>query len=193
MNQCQLLPYERTVQLVKDLFSRTSTDQLTFYGLHARLGKGAMDDLGILPHYTGCAVHDHWKSPCAQRKCAFSREHGWVDSHHLRELIYLAEQENIGWAKSMVDLLLEAKKTSESTTENCLAKDSSELASILLRYDGLLEKGLAQEIPLPTTQSKKKRRGRPKQSKAKNLLDRLRDFKDQVLAFLVHPRPFFEN
>ncbi len=241
LNQYQLLPYERTVQLVEDLFSRTisqgtlsawntacfedlesteesirqailasevvhfdetgirkqgklhwlhtaSTEQLTSYGLHARRGKEAMDELGILEHYTGYAVHDHWKS-----YFLFSCEHALCNAHHLRELTYLAEQENLDWAKSMIALLLEAKKASESMPENCLAEDSVELASISLRYDGLLDKGLAQDIPPPAAKPKTKKRGRPKQSKAKNLLDRLRDFKDQVLAFLVHPRVPFDN
>jgi transposase len=236
-----LLPYERTVQLVEDLFSRTisqgtlcdwntacfqhlesteerirqailasevvhfdetgirkqgklhwlhaaGTEQLTFYGLHARRGKEAMDDLGILKHYTGCAVHDHWKS-----YFSFSCKHSLCNAHHLRELTYLAEQEKLDWAKSMADLLLEAKKASESMPENCLAKDSSELASIRLRYDGLLQKGLAQDIPPPVAKSKKKKRGRAKQSKSKNLLDRLRDFKENVLAFLTHPLIPFDN
>jgi len=238
LNQYQLLPYERTVQFVEDLFSRTisqgtlyawntacfehlesaeenirqailaspvvhfdetgirkqgklhwlhtaSTEQLTSYGLHARRGKEAMDDLGILPHYTGCAVHDHWKS-----YFTFSCEHSLCNAHHLRELTYLAEQEKQAWAKPMIDLLLEAKKASESMPENCLSEDASELASLLLRYDGLIQKGLAQNLPSPEEKLKKKKRGRPKQSKAKNLLDRLRDFKDQVLAFLIHPRRF---
>jgi len=241
LNQYQLLPYQRTVQLVEDLFSRTisqgtlsdwntacfenlesteesirktilasevvhfdetgirkqgklhwlhtaSTEQLTFYGLHARRGKEAMLDLGILEHYTGCAVHDHWKS-----YFAFSCEHSLCNAHHLRELTYLAEQEKQDWAKSMIALLLEAKKASESMPENCLAEDSSELESILLRYDGLIQEGLAQNLPLPEAKPRKKKRGRPKQSKAKNLLDRLRDFKDQALAFLVHSRVPFDN
>ncbi len=135
-----------------------STEQLTSYGLHARRGKEAMDELGILPTYTGCAVHDHWN-----------------------------------WAEPRIALLLEAKKASESMPENCLPEDSSELESILLRYDGLIQKGLVQNLPSPGEKSKKKKRGRPKQSKAKNLLDRLRDFKDQVLAFAVHPRVPFDN
>lgn len=241
LNQYQLLPYERTVQLVEDLFSRTisqgtlydwnracfenlesseerirqailasevvhfdetgirkqgklhwlhaaSTEQLTFYGLHARRGKEAMDELGILPHYTGRAVHDHWKS-----YFTFSCEHSLCNAHHLRELTYLAEQEKQDWAKPMIALLLEAKKASESMPENCLAEGSSELTSILLRYDALIQEGLAQNLPSPEEKSGKKKRGRPKQSKAKNLLDRLRDFKDQVLAFLVHPRVPFDN
>ena len=241
LNQYQLLPYERTVEVARDLFSRTisqgtlygwnaacfqnlesteeqirqailasevvhfdetgirqqgklhwlhtaGTERLTFYGLHARRGKEAMDELEVLPHYTGYAVHDHWKS-----YFSFSCKHSLCNAHHLRELTYLAEQEKLGWAKSMIALLLEAKKASEAMPENCLAKDSSELASILLRYDGLLEKSLAQDISLPVAKSKKKKRGRPKQTKAKNLLDRLRDFKENVLAFLIHPRVPFDN
>ncbi len=241
LNQYQLLPYQRTVQLVEDLFSRTisqgtlydwnfacfqnlestekricqailasevvhfdetgirqqrklhwlhaaSTEQLTFYGLHARRGKEAMLDLGILEHYTGCAVHDHWKS-----YFTFSCSHSLCNAHHLRELTYLVEQEEQDWAKSMIALLLEAKKASEAMPENCLAADSSELASIHLRYDALIQEGLDQNIPSPEKKSKNKRRGRPKQSKAKNLLDRLRDFRDQVLAFLTHPLIPFDN
>jgi transposase len=241
LNQYQLLPYERTVQLVADLFSRTisqgtlyawntacfenlesteerirqailasevvhfdetgirqqgklhwlhtaSTEQWTLYGLHGRRGTEAMDEIGILPHYTGCAVHDHWKS-----YFTFPCEHALCNAHHLRELTYLAEQDKQDWAESMIALLLEAKKASESTPENCLAKDSSELASILLRYDALIQAGLAQNLPPPEESPKKKKRGRPKQSKAKNLLDRLRDFKENVLAFLTHPLIPFDN
>ena len=164
-----------------------STERLTFYGLHARRGKEAMDELGILPNYTGCAVHDHWKS-----YFQFSCNHSLCNAHHLRELTYLAEQEQQSWATSMIELLLEAKKTCEATSENCLAENSAELASIRVRYDALITKGLAQKLPPPETSDKKKR-GRRKQSKAKNLLDRLRDFKTETLAFLIHPLIPFDN
>jgi len=240
LNQYQLLPYERTCQLVEDLFSHTisqgalcnwnaecyrnlesteeqilqailasevvhfdetgirqqgklhwlhtaGTKHLTFYGLHARRGKEAMNELGVLPNYTGCAVHDHWKS-----YFTFSCDHSLCNAHHLRELIYLAEQEQQDWATSMIELLLEAKETCEATSENCLAEDSAELASIRLRYDALIAKGLARNIPPPENVGKKKR-GRRKQSKAKNLLDRLRDFKTETLAFLTHPLIPFDN
>ena len=179
LNQYQLLPYERTVQLVEDLFSRTisqgslyawnaacfqnlesteqrisqailasevvhfdetgirqqgkshwlhtaSTAKLTFYGLQARRGKEAMDEPGILPHYTGCAVHDHWKS-----YFMFSCEHSLCNAHHLRELTYLVEQEQQHWAGSMIALLPEAKhvpgakQASEALPENCLAEVKS--------------------------------------------------------------------
>jgi len=163
------------------------TKRFTYYGLHARRGTEAMIALGILENYTGCAVHDHWKS-----YFTFSCDHSLCNAHHLRELTYLAEQEQQGWAASMIELLLEAKEICEATSENCLAEDSAELASIRLRYDALIAKGLAQNLP-PPQRLEKKKRGRRKQSKAKNLLDRLRDFKTEVLAFLAHPLIPFDN
>jgi transposase len=39
-----------------------STERLTDYTVHARRGQAAMDAAGILPGFTGRAVHDHWKS-----------------------------------------------------------------------------------------------------------------------------------
>lgn len=240
LNQYQLLPYERTCQLVEDLFAHTisqgtlsnwnaecyrnlksteeqirqailasevvhfdetgirrqgklhwlhtaGTERLTYYGLHARRGTEAMDEQSILPNYTGCAVHDHWKS-----YFKYSCDHSLCNAHHLRELTYLAEQEQQGWATSMIELLLEAKDTCEATSENCLAENSAELASIRLRYDALIAKGLAQNLP-PPQRLEQKKRGRRKQSKAKNLLDRLRDFKTETLAFLTQSLIPFDN
>jgi len=240
LNQYQLVPYDRTCELVKDLFSQTisqgtlsnwnkesfrnlesieeqicqgllasevvhfdetgirsegklhwlhaaCTERLTFYGLHAKRGKEAMDAFGLLGNYTGCAVHDHWKS-----YFQFSCDHSLCNTHHLRELTYLAEQDQQDWAEELIKLLLEAKELCEATFDNCLAEDSVELASISLQYDALLAKGFAQDRPPPTKTGKKKR-GRPKQSKAKNMLDRLRDFKPEVLAFLTHPLIPFDN
>ena len=164
------------------------TERLTFYELHARRGKEAMLDMGILEHFTGWAVHDHWKS-----YFALGCPHALCNAHHLRELIYLVEQEEQAWARSLIDLLLEAKAASEALPENCLAQDSVQCQAIYLRYDTLIQTGLAQNLPPPAAIGQKKKRGRPKQFKAKNLLDRLQEFKENVLAFLTDPLVPFDN
>ena len=93
----------------------------------------------------------------------------------------------------MIDLLLDAKKISEAMPANCLAEDWPEAISISDRYDALIQIGFAQNLPPPPLEGEKKKRGRPKQSKAKNLLDRLGDFKENTLAFMYHGMVPFDN
>jgi len=87
----------------------TSSESATFFGLHTKRGREAVDDIGILPKYRGSIVHDHWH-------CYFSYQqvkHGLCNVHHLRELKYVYEQEKSAWAKEMSDLLLKAKNIAE--------------------------------------------------------------------------------
>ena len=64
------------------------------------------------------------------------------------------------------------------------------------RYDAIVKRGLDHETtlqfvnPLPP---KPKKRGRPKQSKAKNLLDRLESYKTETLRFMTDFRVPFDN
>jgi transposase len=39
-----------------------ATSQLTYYGPHPSRGKKALEAMGILPHFTGVALHDNWSA-----------------------------------------------------------------------------------------------------------------------------------
>ena len=58
------------------------TDRYTRYHLDPRRGKTAMDAAGVLPSFTGVAVHD---GLAAYRQYTAAK-HGLCNVHHLREL-----------------------------------------------------------------------------------------------------------
>jgi transposase len=164
------------------------TRWLTFYGVHPKRGKDGMQAVGILPKFTGVAVHDHWKSYFTFKHC----QHALCNIHHLRELRFIHEQYEQPWPQEMATLLLDIKEAVETAKVHQKTTLSAEQ---LLRfgqcYDELIAQGLEANpppaIPLP------KKRGRKKQSPPKNLLDRLQQFKPQTLAFMHDFRIPFDN
>ncbi len=82
------------------------------------------------------------------------------------------------WAKQMQALLIEFAKAVEDA-EGCLLPD--EAKRWRLRYRWLLKKTEA-ECPPPDESQRKGKRGRLKRSKARNLLERLRDFEPDLLS-----------
>jgi len=156
-----------------------STPHVTWYYAHKRRGREAMDAAGILAHYRGCAVHDFWKS-----YFDYGCNHALCNSHLLRELIFLWEEQNQEWAKEMIDHLLGIK---EAVAMACAAGLSalplSELDRFLKDYERIVQVGYAQN-PVAEPAPGPKRRGRRKQSKARNLLGRFRDYSDGILAFM---------
>jgi len=83
-----------------------STRLLTWYYAHKRRGCEAMD-AGILADYRGRAVHDCWKS-----YFDYDCDHALCNSHLLRELTFLWEEQDQNWAKDMMDHLLGIKAAS---------------------------------------------------------------------------------
>lgn len=53
--------------------------QAVYYTAHEKRGLEAMSSAGILPAFTGVAVHDHWKSYWHFKECL----HALCNSHHL--------------------------------------------------------------------------------------------------------------
>ena len=169
-----------------------ATERLTDYTVHAQRGQTAMDDAGVLPEFKGRAMHDHWKPYFGYEAC----RHALCNAHHLRELPFIKNQYGQRWAAMMADLLLEIKKAVETTQEKGGEVLPAEaLARFDQRYDLILNAGYAVNPRLPplTAGKKPKQRGRPAQTPPLNLLNRLRDFKPQTLAFMADFRVPFDN
>ena len=164
-----------------------STEGLTCYGWHTKRGKEATDTLGILPRFEGRAVHDGWGS-YFQYGC----DHALCNAHHPRELTFVQEQDGQSWAGDMKELLLEVKARVEQA-KAAGAEDLNEATrrEFEVRYQRILAQGMAATPPLEPRPPGK--RGRRKQSKAKNLLDRLAAHQQSVLAFMEDFRVPFDN
>jgi len=164
-----------------------STKTLTFYGAHAKRGGEATNEIGILPKFQGTAVHDFWK-PYFKYLC----QHALCNAHHLRDLTGILEQDKQDWPQDMIDLLCEIKKNVEEKKPVANQLDPAQIKNFEVRYDEIIEKGLT-ENPLPKLQNQPKKRGRKKQSKAKNLLDRLKEYCQETLAFMYDFTIPFDN
>jgi transposase len=164
-----------------------STTQLTHYGVHPKRGAEATTDIGILPTYQGVSMHDGWKPYRAHTGC----RHALCNIHHLRELTFLHEQYHQAWAKDLKELLREMKAvTDQARTTGATHLPPQERAGLVARYTALLAAGLAANPP-PARQ--RHRRGRLKQSPARNLLERLWLGQEEVLAFLDDLTIPFDN
>jgi len=156
-----------------------STERLTHYVVHGKRGSKAIDTIGILPHLKGRAVHDAWPS-----YLKYNVKHALCNVHHLRGLAFLQERYPQGWVNELADLLMEMKEAVETAraTQRCLSQQ--QVTDFESRYDRLIEEGLRANPAPKRAEGQPRKRGRIKQSPAKNLLDRLHDHKEAVLAFL---------
>jgi len=162
-----------------------STKTLTYYYVHEKRGKEAMDEIGILPNFTGVSVHDHWKPYFKYEKC----RHSLCNGHHLRDLGFVHEQYRQEWSNEMIHLLIQIKKRVDESplgAEHLCIEDTKKFEE---RYDDIIESGLKLN-PAPIVA---KKRGKAKQSTPKNLLDRLKDYKNETLLFMHDFRVPFDN
>jgi len=146
-----------------------------------------MDAGGILPEFGGKAVHDHFSAYMQFD----NSQHCFCNAHHLRELQFVAEPYQQSWATALAQLLLAIKAEVAATPEPAMSLPLDRLAYYEIEYDKLMTKGLAANPPPAKPPPKK--RGLPKQSPSKNLLDRLVKHKSGGLAFMYDFAVPFDN
>lgn len=156
----------------------------TLYYPHKKRGMEAFEAMGVLPRFNGILCHDHWK-PYYRLDCT----HALCNAHHLRELTRAFEQDNQQWAYDMHALL---KTINSNVNDAGGALNTRQAAKYRSEYRKLITKGEI-ECPEPTRAKKKGKRGRIKKSKSRNLLERLRDFENDVLRFMVNEHVTFSN
>ena len=162
-----------------------SNELWTVYYPHVNRGTDAMNEMGILPKFAGILCHDHWK-PYYKYDCT----HALCNAHHLRELTRAWEQDNQKWAIKMKELL---EKINKKVINSGGLPEIMESKKYRQEYRDLIKKAEI-ECPEPDRPKKKGKRGRIKKSKSRNLLERLRDFEDDVLRFMdVDYVPFSNN
>lgn len=164
-----------------------STKDATYYNVHTRRGTQAHEGIGILPNFAGRAVHDAYAS-----YLGYDCPHALCNAHHLRELTFVAEQLHQPWAGGMKQLLQDIYKAVEQAKLSGAARlTKARTKRFTNRYQTILNEGYAvNPLPAPPAQI---RRGRPKKTKARNLLERLDHHREQTLAFMHDFNVPFDN
>lgn len=166
------------------------TNGLTYYFIHSKRGTAAMEAMEILPSFEGKAVHDGWKS-----YEAYACEHFLCNAHHLRELMLISERYGQAWAFQMSLLLCSIHRQVSEAKDNAQSSLSAEQTQAFKqRYETILDQGFAANpILAPPLAEAAKKRGRPKQSPPRNLLNRLQTKQKSVLGFMDDFAVPFDN
>jgi transposase len=152
----------------------------TYLFVHTKRGKKALESpKSLIKDFTKVAVHDCWASYFGFKNAS----HALCNAHLLRELQALIEN-NSQWAIKMHALLM---KLYQLTDKGKTHLDN--LTPYIQEYQII-----CQEANVEEDQPIKKPRGKPKSSKGRNLLNRLIEHQNSVLAFAKYDTiPFTNN
>jgi transposase len=158
------------------------TPTLTHLYVSGHRGAKAMEGPdGIISCFEGWAVHDCYSTYFTYENC----NHALCGAHLLRELQAQIETGS-KWAALLMQFLLDLYQKSE------YGKGAiTEFDPYSRLYDDICRQADAEEAKPPPKTDKK--RGKTKQSKGRNLLDRLVKHKSAVLAFAQHAEVPFTN
>jgi len=149
---------------------------------HTHRGATALEDLS---GYSGCLMSDFYSSYV--RLCC---SHQFCGAHLLRELTFAHEVLGQCWAGSLKVVIEQMVSCCHRAREEG-ATSVSNAGILASAFDRWVQEGL-ESNPLPTSPPRK--RGRLAKGKVRCLLERLRDFRSQYLAFLFDlSLPFTNN
>ena len=154
------------------------TSQWSYFVIHAKRGSEAMDECGIIPALDNCTlIHDFWASYLKYNNV----DHAFCNAHIERELVYAYESTHQNWAKQLKELLSEmCGRRHQLCAAGSEAFPPDELAGYYDKFDLYIQAGLEQN---PVTGRESGKRGRIKKGKTRCLLERLRDYKFNILRF----------
>jgi hypothetical protein len=124
------------------------TEALTHYAFDERRGKAAMDEIGILPQFTGTLVRDGFASYQWYERC----RHSLCNVHLLRDLVFVEESNPAQkiWTTLFAKLLLKIKETvAQAQTDAEVELSAQTKNGFLRRYDKLVKKADRLNPPLP--------------------------------------------
>jgi len=136
----------------------------------------------------GVIVHDHFKPYYSLPGVL----HALCGAHHLRELKALIEIEKESWAPQMRDVLADGVNAVRlAVAQRATALTDTVRASLLRRYKNIVRRGLAFHRGQPPLS--RAARGRAPRRPGHNLLNRLHQFRGDVLRFLHDFKVPFTN
>ena len=158
-----------------------SNSEYTHLTVHEKRGKEGTDAGGVMPTFSGDAIHDCWMPYWKYTGI----RHGLCNAHLLRELVRVEENHpGQTWATDFKKLLLEMKEEKEKAiSAGEMQFSGDELNDFGRRYDKIIKRAY-EEFPLPETASGKKKRGRTKKGKVRALIERLDLHKAPVCLFI---------
>lgn len=160
-------------------FHVASTSWFTYLFVHKKRGRQALDsEHSLLKDFQNRAVHDCWESYFGFKQC----QHALCGAHLLRELTHLMENGS-KWAAQMHHFILDLYQNSQKATLILADRQTWER-----EFKHICQIADSEEPP-----PKKGKRGKPKNSKGRNLLNRLTDHQHEWLAFAFVEDVTFSN